>query len=819
MKADKGQNKMSMRSLFLCRPARSIAVVLALTLSGLAMAGCSSRAERAQAYYERGKAYLEQKDYVKARLEMRNALQRKPDLLEAWKALAEIDEHEQNLQGLVGDLRRVVEIDDKDLEATQKLARLYLLGNALDPALKLADKADALAPKNADVIALKAAVLFKLKDNDGAARTAQEALAIEPANTGANMILAGVKSAQGDIASALKIFANVPKEHEDDLGVVFLKVNLFTQQGNVAEAEKLLRRLIELNPKIPQFRTELVQFYLRNKQPDKAIAELRAAAAANTADTAAELQLVSLLAATQGPAAARAELVARVDSGKDAFPYQIALAKFDFSQGKADDAIKQLEQLIANASSPENGLTAKVTLAEIHAARNNIAAAEALVTDILKADSHNTAGLRLRAGISLERGKVDDAIADLRTALNDQPRSPELLAALAIAYERNGSIELAERSFFDATKASNYNTTIGLNYVAFLRRRGMGAQAETVLNDLASRNGSSIPVLATLAQVKLEHQDWVGAHAVADVIQKLGDKGNVASQINAAAFSGQGKFSDSLAILQNAYQANPGAVRPMVDLVNVYMRSGQTAQAESFVRSVLKDNPNNAEALVLLGSIQMVKNTPADAERSFRSAIEKKPDDVAGYRALADLYVRQRKTDEAETVVREGLKREPNSFALQLVDAGLKENKGDFEGAISEYDAMLKAQPTSLIVANNLASLLADHRTDKASLDRADQLATMLKSSQVPQFKDTLGWVSYQRQDYRAALPLLQDAAKALPKLAMVHFHLGMAYLATGQDEKAGDEFNQARTLAPKDAELAAKIDAALKRRPAKAKG
>ena len=38
----------------------------------------------------------------------------------------------------------------------------------------------------------------------------------------------------------------------------------------------------------------------------------------------------------------------------------------------------------------------------------------------------------------------------------------------------------------------------------------MGSQAESVLNELANRNPSSVPVLSALAQVKLERQDWVG---------------------------------------------------------------------------------------------------------------------------------------------------------------------------------------------------------------------------------------------------------------------------------------------------------------------
>ena len=163
-----------------------------------------------------------------------------------------------------------------------------------------------------------------------------------------------------------------------------------------------------------------------------------------------------------------------------------------------------------------------------------------------------------------------------------------------------------------------------------------------MLTDLANRNPNSVPILSALARVKLARQDWVGAHALADAIQRLDNKNNVADEINAAAFSGQGKFSDSLAVLQNSYSTHPGAVRPMVDLVSVYVQSGQLNQAETFLRSVLTDNPANAEALVLMGSVQLAKKAPAEAEKYFKAAIAKKPADAAGYRALADLYARQK---------------------------------------------------------------------------------------------------------------------------------------------------------------------------------
>ena len=78
----------------------------------------------------------------------------------------------------------------------------------------------------------------------------------------------------------------------------------------------------------------------------------------------------------------------------------------------------------------------------------------------------------------------------------------------------------------------------------------------------------------------------------------------------------------------------------------------------------------------------------------------------------------------------------------------------NYDGAISEYQELLKQQPGSLVIINNLASLLADHRTDKASLEQAQSLVGRLQGAQIAQFKDTLGWV----YDRRAITRLLAIA-------------------------------------------------------------
>jgi tetratricopeptide (TPR) repeat protein len=104
-----------------------------------------------------------------------------------------------------------------------------------------------------------------------------------------------------------------------------------------------------------------------------------------------------------------------------------------------------------------------------------------------------------------------------------------------------------------------------------------------------------------------------------------------------------------------------------------------------------------------------------------------------------------------------------------------------------------------------------DHRTDSASLKKGQALAASLRKTEIPQFKDTLAWASYQQGDYRTAVSLSEEASAALPDQATVRYHLGMGYIATGQLSKASEQLKKALELAS-NAPLAEQIRAALKK-------
>lgn len=771
--------------------------IMLLGLAALQLAACSSSAQRAQNYYEQGAKLLAQHDYLRAEIEFKNAVRLKKDLLPAWRGLAQVEETKHNLRTLVPILQTIVDLNPKDTETKLKLAKMLLVAGASDDAAKLVSAIDDGSNSNPNLLALKALIAYRKQDRPAAVSQAQAALAIDQHNVDAMMVLAADRLENGDPKQALNILERNSGEHADELGVQLFKIKIFEQLHDLPEVEALLKRLIEFYPEELAFRRQLVSFYVGQHQLDDAESQLRAIVAADPANAEAELDLVRFLYRFRNPKQARQELLTRIGGSGDVFQYQMVLADLDFVEGNVAQSLSALKTLASNSGSPDHVLAAKIRLAELDLSVKNFDDADTIVADILHGDNRNTNALRLRAVIHLDRGEVEPAISDLREALNDQPRSQELMLLLASAYERNGAIELAEREFADAMKASSFDPAVGLDYVAFLRRHGRNDRAEDVLGDLASRRPNNVAILTTLAEIKLSHQDWASAQQISDSIRRLGNSDAIANQILGAAFNGQHKYDESIAAFQAAVAAAPSAVRPMASLVATMVQAKQNDKAIAFLQSALKNSPDNAEALVLLGSLRLTANAPDQAIKNFKTAIEKDPKSVLGYRALAGLYLQQKNYDDAVGVVQSGLKEQPNSVDLHMIWAGILENKGDYEGAISQYEQVLNAQPGFAVAANNLASLLSDHRADKTSLERAHALAVGLRETQVPQFKDTLGWVDFRQGDLKSAMPLLEQAGESLPDVALVHYHLGMGYMATGQYARASDQFKLALNKSP----------------------
>ena len=86
--------------------------------------------------------------------------------------------------------------------------------------------------------------------------------------------------------------------------------------------------------------------------------------------------------------------------------------------------------------------------------------------------------------------------------------------------------------------------------------------------------------------------------------------------------------------------------------------------------------------------------------------------------------------------------------------------------------------------ANNVAYMIIQLFADnKDKLAEAKQLIeqAVAQRKDSPDFRDTLGWISYLQGNCEQACMELRKAVKGLPQSAEVHYHLGMAESACGR--------------------------------------
>lgn len=769
---------------------KQVVTYFALSLGVLFLAGCSSSEERAENHYKRGLELVEEGELTKASLEFRNALKLKSDHVEALFAFGEIQERQREIQAAYRVYTAVAEQDPEHIPARLKLTYMLLSANQTEAARKFLDETLALDPEATEVKVAKATFELKSGNHEAAEQIARKVLDENPESTEALIVLASARIAANDPAGALVYLDRASEGSKDDMGFQVLRLSVLETLGDEKRINEVFADLVKRFPDTPQFNQTWTQWHLSKGRTDEAEKVIRDYAAARSDDDVAQLNLVSFLISRRGNDVAQAELESiikfRQSEGGDAFPFRVALGQMHFVLDRRDEAIDLMRTVLSETNDAEQKNQARIALATMLIQNGDHNQAGDLVNEVLSEDDKNVDALRLRATVKLSNNDSAGAVDDILLALNEEPNEARLRVMLASAYERNGSTILAEEQYAKALALDNNSPQAGLPMVQFLFRHGKADQAERVLESIRERHPNNREVLTLVAQQRLARQDWVGAQEIADILRNTEENENsaFADRITAAALGGQNKHDESLDLLQSSMTTPEDQERLLPDLIRAYVQAGKNGVAIDHLNSVLAKEPDNVLAQILLGSVVLSEGRAEEAEERFKTAAEIE-NSVLGNTSLAQFYLATGKLEEAETAIRTGLAKDESNTALRLMLTTVLQQTEKFDEAIEEYEKLFKADPDSTIVANDLASLLSERRGDEASLERAYEIAQRFRTSEVPHYLDTLGWIYYLRGEYSSALPLLRNAAEKLPNLGLTQFHYGMALAALNQKEQA----------------------------------
>lgn len=760
---------------------------LAMVAVALCVAGCGGAAQRKASYLQKGEKFFAQRNYAKAHVEFRNALQIDPNDANARYEVGRTSERLNNPREAVGHYQAAIDSDPKHMLARAALARLYLIGGLPDRAQELVEPGLAIEPRNPQLLTVSGAVKAQRGNTPGAFEDAEAAVAIAPDDEYAVAFLASLYRQNVRSDKAIEVVrAGLEKIPQSvDLRVVLADLEMAQDHYPLAEAQ--LKKVIELQPEEITHRYRLARFYLLSKKVAAAEQTMRDAIRFAPDNVEAKVALVDLLAGHQGVNKAEAELKAFAANEKDGAKMQLALARFYETHGKNEQAEREYRAVIEEHETKPDGLTARTRLAALLLQRNEPAKATVLIDEVLKENARDNDALILRGNLALAKGDAATAISDLRAVLRDQPNSVPVMRALARAHLQNNEMAIAEETLRSAAEANPTDRQVRLELAQLLAQSGRAEQARPMLQQLASEVPDDLPVLESLFRTQMALKDAAAARATAQTIERIRPELPLGPYLLGAVEEGERKFDAAAQAYERALAIQPEAAEPLAARIRIDIARKEPAQALARLDKVINEQPTNVIARNLKGELLMAQGQLEPAMAAFEDAIAKAPTWWLPYRGLALAQLSAKRADAAIQSLERGLKSTNGASALSTDLAALYERLDRPNDAIRVYEAMVARDPKSAGAANNLAMLLVNYRNDAASLDRAQQLTEKLSSLREPAYLNTRGWVKFKRGEYQAALGLLAQAVEKSPESPVMRYHLGMAQLRTG-DQRAARE-------------------------------
>jgi len=742
--------------------------------------GCGGSEARKARHVEDGREFMAERNYTKARLEFRNALQIDPKDGEVRALVGLSNEKLKEYKDAVNAYLLALQIDDTLEMPRARVAMIYAGAGLTDEAMELITPGLARNPKSAALLTARA-VATAQDDPAAARRDAEEAVRLDLGNEDAPGVLASLMWRVDERNEAIAVLEKAVAAMPQSMDLRTNLAQLLLTEGRVAEAEKHLLEVERLDPGQIEHSFRLAQAYLVQGKVDPALKTVRAAVAAHPDNVDAKLALAQLLVEQRSFEDGEKELLAFAAAERKDLELQLGLGRFYEANRRAGEAAGVYRSIIEASGSRAQGLTARNRLAAISLADGRLDEAGELAGAVLKENPRDGEALVLRADIAMRRAEPASAIADLRTALSDQPDSVPLAMGLARAYVQSGQADLAEQVLRSMVQANPRDVQARFALAQYLIETGRASQAQPVLEQLVAEQPGNVVALAGLASVQLTAGDYKAALRTASIVQALEPKSGRGYQLQGTALQSDRNLSDARIAFQRAADLDPRSAEPIVLLAQLDLIEKQPEKALARLNQAENSLPKSPLIMGARGDVLTSMGRHKEAIENYRAAIVALPTWPQLYRALAGAYENIDDPKGALEVLREGFDATRASAAIGLPLALSYERAGRVDDAIATYERLLQARPNDYVAANNLAMLLVNTRDDAASLERAERLVAPLSSSEDPGFLDTYGWVLTKRGRPAEAVEYLSKAVKKAPRAAELRFHLGMAQIKAGQ--------------------------------------
>jgi len=748
---------------------------------------CGGAEERKEKYLEKGKVYLEEKNYDKAKIEFKNVLQIDPKDADAYFFMGQLEERNKELVKALSNYKKAIELDPKHTKAKVKLAKIYVIAGTeayIKDANALLNQITQEQPGNSEAELISATILYKTGSKQKAIIDLESVVNKDMYLVEGISLLATLYQSEGEEDKAQDLLTKAVENNPKEIPLHISLAKLLAKNNDYSNAEKYLKQAISIEPENYALQVALASFYTSSDQLNKAETVLRNAIKQDDEDSQRYLVLVEMLATRSSVQKAEDELINAIKNKPKIYDLKFSLVSFYEKVGKRKDAKKVLEQIISERTYEIEGVNARIQLANLLLQEGNLKSAKKHVDEVIAEYPNNSGALLITSKLALEDFDSIAAINGLRTVLKNDPKNAEASLLLAQAHELNNETSLAETELKKSIEANPVNDQAHANYTKYLLSKGRIDEAISVLDKALTYFKDSYPLMQLKLKVLASQGQDKQMLTLLNMMEQSNPNNAEINITKGQYYLAKRDFSKSIEQFEKAYEKSNNKFQPLEMMVKVYLTNQQPEKAIEMLNKRIEQSADDAIANQLLGQLYVTQNKIDAARLKFQVASNAAASWFLPYKSLALTYAAEKDYIKALEVLKSSLPKLSNVVPAMMQMASLYEVQSKYADAMSIYKQVLDENISNKLAANNYASLLLDHG-EAGDVDKALELVKGFEKIQQSAFLDTLAWAYAKSSNHQRAIEILLPIVEKTPDTAIFRYHLGYALYYSGDKAAA----------------------------------
>ena len=719
-----------------------------------------------------------------------------PNLVEGWQLKGDIAAMQGQSENAIAAYRKALEVRPDVLLPHIRIASILIQQGKTQEAGAQIEEMKKLAPKHPQTLYLQAYLALREKKYSAAREAIELQLRSAPDNVPGLVLKGTIDYYLGDYAQAqtslLKVLALAPKQRAARM----MLVNTYLRDRQPAKALDAMKPLLEEVGDNADVLSLAGEVYMRNGLTADAEKVFARAATLDPKDTSKRtaLALTHLVSGDPDRGYRELEEAAAADPGIRA---DLALIAAHTRERKFDAALKAIDEL--EKKQPDKPLPHALRGA-VYAGKGDMAAARKSFERALALDPADFGSAASLARLDLADKKPDDARKRFESVLAKDPKNMRALLALAeLRGQTGGTTDEVASLIGKAVSADPTSVVPRLALISLHLRSKEPKKAVSAAQDALAAMPDRAELLDAAGQAQLAAGDT--NQAVATFTKLAAARpGTPEPYIRIAGAQIAAKdFDGALQNFKKALAIRPDLVNVQRAMIKVTLDAGRDAEALAMARELQKQRPKDSSGYLLEGDINVAKKAWPAAVAAYRNGLKN-----AGTTDLAvrlDAALRYSgSVAEADKSLAAWLRDHPKDREIRAYLAETDLGKKDYAGAAALYKEILAIQADDPMALNNLA-YVSGHLKDPKALEYADKANKLAPNN--PAILDTYGMLLIEKGDTKRGLEYMQRASELAPASNSIRLNFARALIKDGQKPAAKKELEALAKLGDRFSEQA----------------